>query len=140
MKSDEPTGWRRKLTPIPSLGSNSERIAWSRSAAGSAESRLADESVIDAPKPSMVWNRWVGSTTIVVRSSCRPLERHGSLRLEQLGPVGRRDPDLRLGGAVAGRRGSGQADHQASDGQQGQGCSSHRVLLVERHVHGDTAV
>jgi hypothetical protein len=55
VKSEEPTGWRRKLTPIPSAGSNSDRIAWSRAAGSSRYSTAADESVIEAPKPSTLW-------------------------------------------------------------------------------------
>ena len=58
-------GWRKKLTPIPVSGSNSLRMVASRSAGLRAESTAAEESVMEAPKPSMVWYVVSGSITIV---------------------------------------------------------------------------
>jgi hypothetical protein len=55
VKSDEPTGWRRKLTPMPRVGSNSLRMVSARTAGASPASTSAEESVIDAPKPSTGW-------------------------------------------------------------------------------------
>jgi hypothetical protein len=55
VKSDDPTGCRRKLTPIPATGSKRRRMVCSRTAGLRPFSTLADESVIEAPKPSTVW-------------------------------------------------------------------------------------
>ncbi|GAB3894291.1 hypothetical protein GCM10029964_072460 [Kibdelosporangium lantanae] len=41
------------------------RMAWARAAGGSEYRTAADESVMDAPKPDMVWNVRLGSTTTV---------------------------------------------------------------------------
>jgi len=53
---------------MPCFGSKSLRNVCSRSAGLSRYSTFADESVIEAPKPSIVWYDVVGSTVIVVRS------------------------------------------------------------------------
>jgi hypothetical protein len=55
VKSDDPIGWRRKLTPMPRTGSNSLRRASSRASGVSRKSTFAEESVMDAPKPSIRW-------------------------------------------------------------------------------------
>ncbi|MDU0287662.1 hypothetical protein NUG22_00470 [Saccharothrix longispora] len=55
MKSEEPTGWRRKLTPMPCTGSNRSRMVFARTSGARPCSTAADESVMDAPKPSTAW-------------------------------------------------------------------------------------
>jgi hypothetical protein len=55
VKSEEPAGWRRKLTPMPRTGSNSLRMVSARTAGERPDSTSAEESVIDAPNPSTGW-------------------------------------------------------------------------------------
>ena len=63
-KSLAPIGWRKKLRPTPSLPSNNSSI---RALRWSADSllliSLAEESVRDAPKPSICW-WWIVSSTL----------------------------------------------------------------------------
>jgi hypothetical protein len=84
-------GWRRKLIPAPSAGLNSDRITSSRWVADSRYNREAEESVSEAPNPSMAWNVWLASTLMVspgrvpslVNVSCGP----GVRRCERLAVV-----------------------------------------------------
>ena len=62
VKSEAPIGWRRKSSPSPVTGSNSRCMAVCRAAGERVYSTAADESVIEPPKPVMVWNVRVGST------------------------------------------------------------------------------
>jgi hypothetical protein len=55
VKSEEPIGWRRKSRPSPLLGLKRSVIVASSCLLDSRDSTTADESVIDAPKPSMRW-------------------------------------------------------------------------------------
>ncbi len=54
-KSEAPIGWRSIDSPIPSVGENSSRMIVRRAGAGSRLRSYAEESVIDAPNPVIVW-------------------------------------------------------------------------------------
>jgi hypothetical protein len=55
-RSEAPIGFRKKLMPMPCLRSKRDRITAGRLDAGRTSlRRKADESVIDAPKPSTTW-------------------------------------------------------------------------------------
>ena len=64
-KSDAPIGWRRKSRPSPVFGSNSIFIVALRADGDRPYSTEADESVIEPPKPVIVWKVRLGSTTTV---------------------------------------------------------------------------
>ena len=54
LKSDAPTGWRRNDKAMPSPELNSLAMTFERAASSSAlNSSHADDSVIDAPKPTI---------------------------------------------------------------------------------------
>ena len=54
-KSDAPIGCRSIDSPMPSLVENSSRMIWRRTRAGSWLSTYAEESVMEAPNPVIVW-------------------------------------------------------------------------------------
>src|SRR5579859_6639968 len=68
-KSEAPMGWRRNERPAPAAGSKS---FFSRSARADAERYLVitydDESVIDAPKPTIDWY-FVAASSVIVASA-----------------------------------------------------------------------
>jgi hypothetical protein len=67
VKSLAPIGWRTRLSPMPLVGWKSEFIREVRWVALSRfQTSQADESVNDAPKPSIVWKVLAGSTSTVV--------------------------------------------------------------------------
>ena len=54
-KSEAPIGCRSIDSPMPSVVENRSVMTDFRASAGSSDSTYADESVIEAPKPVMVW-------------------------------------------------------------------------------------
>src|SRR6516225_6683226 len=60
-------GWRKKLTPMPLIGSKSAESSAARVLALSVvEINHAEASVKEAPKPSIVWYVWVAVRSMVV--------------------------------------------------------------------------